>query len=756
MNKRIMRKEKGITLIALIVTIVILIILAGISINLLIGEDGLIEKAKKGSDTYSQQQAKEKLELALADLAIDKATDTMYNQNTYIDNKLIQQGMIVNENIITVDGWQFEIDRSVPKIIASKGKGDGEQGEIIIKGQGLIEEISKVNTSGNYEIKLNGIQEDKTQETITYHINQIVNNGDLVLDGMQNVSGATLSNNIYEFGNNTEDVANETQDAKNMVVLKVNGNLTIKSGVTLTACKNTQGYGGPKGMLIYCTGTIKNEGRISMTARGAKAQGENVYLWANTIGTCEYVPATGALGGESVRAARNQKFSGNEGKQGEQRQTGGGGSGTANSSDADPVAYSGAGSNGTSYSGGTGGGGCNINCYSTVRATNGQENGGAGGTGIGYRYDSSWTSRTGGGGAGNPGANAEQNGVSVENAKGENGTGGLLIIYTNIFNNTGKIESNGSKGGVNNDAHNVGGGSSGGGSINIFYHQNFEQKGQIEAIGGADCGNGSKGGDGTISVGNISTGNYQKVPMQLKFEDNEINLQKILNTEEVIGNNGQKIENMLEYSIKLQHEDQLGTKQWSSSNENVATVDNNGKVVGINSGNAIITCKTKNAIGMELTDSIQVTVKEKLYLYFYGNEFTTVTGGYTKCARTGRAFSATFNESDVYINCHEAWGGGGILTSNKINVTDFNYLKAEGNLSNYATTDSGGRLLAITNSLIWGSEWFPNGYIVVNRTERNIGTAILSCDISAQSGDYYICNGFNQSKGYIYSVWLEK
>ena len=41
-----MKENKGITLIALIVTIIVLIILAGISVNLLLGENGLIQRAK--------------------------------------------------------------------------------------------------------------------------------------------------------------------------------------------------------------------------------------------------------------------------------------------------------------------------------------------------------------------------------------------------------------------------------------------------------------------------------------------------------------------------------------------------------------------------------------------------------------------------------------------------------------------------------------------------------------------------------------
>ena len=48
------QKSKGITLIALVVTIVVLLILAGVSINLILGENGLISKAKDSRDQYAQ------------------------------------------------------------------------------------------------------------------------------------------------------------------------------------------------------------------------------------------------------------------------------------------------------------------------------------------------------------------------------------------------------------------------------------------------------------------------------------------------------------------------------------------------------------------------------------------------------------------------------------------------------------------------------------------------------------------------------
>ena len=53
-NKRNYLKETGITLIALVVTIVVLLILAGVSINALFGDNGIIEKAKEAQNKMDQ------------------------------------------------------------------------------------------------------------------------------------------------------------------------------------------------------------------------------------------------------------------------------------------------------------------------------------------------------------------------------------------------------------------------------------------------------------------------------------------------------------------------------------------------------------------------------------------------------------------------------------------------------------------------------------------------------------------------------
>ncbi len=53
------RKERGITLIALVVTIIVLIILATVSINMVVGENGLIKKAEQARDAYEESAKRE-------------------------------------------------------------------------------------------------------------------------------------------------------------------------------------------------------------------------------------------------------------------------------------------------------------------------------------------------------------------------------------------------------------------------------------------------------------------------------------------------------------------------------------------------------------------------------------------------------------------------------------------------------------------------------------------------------------------------
>lgn len=293
-----------------------------------------------------------------------------------------------------------------------------------------------------------------------------------------------LSNTNTTFGNTTAD--------SQMLILKFHKNLTINSGITLIPQVRK------KGMIIYVAGTLINNGKISMTARGASAEGQNVYLYND-----EYVPAIGSNGGKGVKGQVN----GNAGINGTNRSTGGGGAGASMRANT----TGGNGGSGTSYSGGTGGGGASSALDTGMAGYSGSNTGGAGGVALGRRTSSTMYAASGG--VGNPSGKdaAPNSGANITvtgnvNSNSPSGTGGLLVIFTSVLENHGTIESNGIGStypkGYNNGVA-CSGGSSGGGSINIFL-SNCISKGTLTATGGkstivSGC-TGGNGGNGSITL----------------------------------------------------------------------------------------------------------------------------------------------------------------------------------------------------------------------------------------------------------------
>ena len=65
------KNTRGITLIALVVTIIVLLILAGVSISMLTGQNGILNRAKEAKEQTQKANSKEKLGLILTDLQMD-------------------------------------------------------------------------------------------------------------------------------------------------------------------------------------------------------------------------------------------------------------------------------------------------------------------------------------------------------------------------------------------------------------------------------------------------------------------------------------------------------------------------------------------------------------------------------------------------------------------------------------------------------------------------------------------------------------
>lgn len=85
--------EKGITLIALVVTIVVLLILAGISINLVLGDNGIITKAKQAASATEEASAKNDMELFLTGLRMDKELGASFRLADYLSSNIGNEGI---------------------------------------------------------------------------------------------------------------------------------------------------------------------------------------------------------------------------------------------------------------------------------------------------------------------------------------------------------------------------------------------------------------------------------------------------------------------------------------------------------------------------------------------------------------------------------------------------------------------------------------------------------------------------------------
>lgn len=95
--KKIKLKERrGITLIALIITIIILLILAGISIAALTGDSGIIERAKNAKKESEISSLKEQISLAIIQAELKHRDATLDN----VIEELVNEGIILDESSV--------------------------------------------------------------------------------------------------------------------------------------------------------------------------------------------------------------------------------------------------------------------------------------------------------------------------------------------------------------------------------------------------------------------------------------------------------------------------------------------------------------------------------------------------------------------------------------------------------------------------------------------------------------------------------
>ncbi len=179
---KVKETNKGITLIALIITIIVLLILAGVVLNLTIGERGIFNTAKESKTAHIIAEMREELELALNDLQLEKqgnATIDDVTQEWADSNKLKEYETIIEDGVdanhktatMTKDGVtvRFVIDEKL-NIIEAEQVMENEQYQAITmnlgEGISIDNEITKTAYDKPYSATVSG-EGEYIVETLT-------------------------------------------------------------------------------------------------------------------------------------------------------------------------------------------------------------------------------------------------------------------------------------------------------------------------------------------------------------------------------------------------------------------------------------------------------------------------------------------------------------------------------------------------------------------------------------------------------------
>ncbi len=207
-TRKIKKANKGITLIALVITIIVLLILAGVAIATLTGENGVVTKAQTAKNKTTEAEAREKVQIAVMG---------SYGVNGTIDINELKENLKQTEGVtgvdsitelpakVTVDGYEVNIDE--------KGKVTVEEGNI--SGNTTGNNTTDGNTSGGGDTPTPPVSNDiepgeivtgDENKTYTKNGTAVIPVGFAIVPGLDDISEGLV---ISDVENDTANVGNQ-------------------------------------------------------------------------------------------------------------------------------------------------------------------------------------------------------------------------------------------------------------------------------------------------------------------------------------------------------------------------------------------------------------------------------------------------------------------------------------------------------------------------------------------------------------------
>ena len=131
-----MRNQRGITLIALVITIIVLLILAGVSIAMLTGQNGILTRASDATEATATSTNEEVLKLAVSDCITEHYVTGTGNLN------ITKQAL---ENAIKATSSDYTV--------ISSGTAD-EKGEVLVTENGTSLDVTFGDDTATYKVNV--------------------------------------------------------------------------------------------------------------------------------------------------------------------------------------------------------------------------------------------------------------------------------------------------------------------------------------------------------------------------------------------------------------------------------------------------------------------------------------------------------------------------------------------------------------------------------------------------------------------------
>ena len=219
-----LKREKGITLIALVVTIIVLIILAGIAITMTVGNNGIFTKAKEAKRLQITAETKEKIGTEILDAQVEAVQKNEQLQQSKVEEIISKYGELQADGDtikLKDNGYEISLKEIYNGTTASSGGSTG-------------------GSTGSVELdslKAELAQTTATEDKILKDY-KAYSNGKLLTGTMENYAGKTVTaSTIAENGDNAEitipSAGYYATDSKvSIPVSEINGNVVKCSSGT--------------------------------------------------------------------------------------------------------------------------------------------------------------------------------------------------------------------------------------------------------------------------------------------------------------------------------------------------------------------------------------------------------------------------------------------------------------------------------------------------------------------------------------------